>query len=151
MWCNQIFSAIQKRIVIKESTEEFNLLVEEYLKIHTDSTVEEAQKTVLSELDTTEKYVVANTFVCDNYNTANTLAKSTYGEEAFAVDTTRYPVSVGNEYRHGSFYDENGAMIFPNPTEDEKIIALEVENAKLKEAIAELKECISKIMDTKDC
>ena len=62
MWCNQIFSVIQKRIVIKESTEEFNLLVEEYLKIHTDSTVEEAQKTVLSELDTTEKYVVANIY-----------------------------------------------------------------------------------------
>lgn len=145
MWCNQIFSVIQKRIVIKESTEEFNLLVEEYLKIHTDSTVEEAQKTVLSELDTTEKYVVANTFVCDNYNTANTLVKSTYGEEAFAVDTTRYPVAVGNEYRHGFFYDENGAMIFPNPTEDEKISALEVENAKLKEAIAELEECIIEI------
>ena len=44
--------------------------------------------------------------VCDNYEIANQIARVTYGDNAFAVDTTLYSVSIGDDYIDGLFYRE---------------------------------------------
>lgn len=47
---------------------------------------------------------IKNLVVCSNYDVASKLAKSSYGESAIAVDTTDYPVNIGDAYVNGTFY-----------------------------------------------
>jgi hypothetical protein len=47
---------------------------------------------------------IKNRFECDNYELANVLAKASFGNEAFAVDTTRYATNIGDRYENGVFY-----------------------------------------------
>lgn len=56
---------------------------------------------------------VKNIIVCDNYETANWLAKASYGEDAFAVDCLQYPCSIGDKYSNENFskVSEDGAEI----------------------------------------
>ncbi|MDF2841763.1 MAG: hypothetical protein K0R00_189 [Herbinix sp.] len=91
--------------------------------------------------------VVQNIIVCDNYEVANQIAKFNYGEFAFAVDTTQYPLSIGNIYRGGVFYiasytDEQGVLheeeLVPRtPTVDEKVVLLEAKNIELNAQLAD--------------
>jgi hypothetical protein len=76
--------------------------------------------------------VVQNDVVCDNYETANQLARLQYGDTAIAVDTTQYPIYIGCKYVNGVFYEEDGVTVINrNPTESEAIDALQTENSAL--------------------
>ena len=81
--------------------------------------------------------VVQTIIVCDNYHEANRLASCIYGEGAFAVDTTYYPLNIGDVYENGAFYrimeDGSRREIPRNPTESENIAYLMDENAYLTE------------------
>ena len=81
---------------------------------------------------------VQNIIVCDNYTVANELAKLSYGEEAYAVDSTRYPVTFGDTHVEGIFY-HNGDPVVALKTDSEKITELEsIANAiNLRQAEAE--------------
>lgn len=67
---------------------------------------------------------VRNTIVCDNYEIANQIARSIYGVSSFAIDTTQYPIMIGDSYIDGLFYHDN-VEIIRNPTETESISILE--------------------------
>lgn len=80
---------------------------------------------------------IQNIIVADNYEIANQLARQFYGENAYSVDTTFYPVSIGCKHIDGIFYDESEEIEIPrNLTPDEeanyaklKVDALEVSQA----------------------
>lgn len=70
---------------------------------------------------------VKNDIVCDNYELADQLARSIYGEDAFAVESTQYPISVGDSYRDGVFYYKNSDNEVPRQNNGEENALLAVE------------------------
>lgn len=72
---------------------------------------------------------VKNIFICENYELANQLARASFGDEAFAVETTRYASGIGNKYENGIFYkileDGTKKQIEYIPTAEDKIIELQ--------------------------
>lgn len=82
---------------------------------------------------------IKNTIVCDNYEIANQIAKINYGDNAIAVDTTLYPVSIGDNYIDGSFY-RNNEVIKRNLTEEERIAELNEQLTAAQLALCELYE-----------
>lgn len=64
---------------------------------------------------------IQNIIVCDNYEIANQIARMNYGDNAYAVDTTQYPVSIDCKYIEGIFYDMENNIVERNPTEQEEI------------------------------
>jgi hypothetical protein len=90
--------------------------------------------------------IVRNIIVCDNYEVANQIARVQYGEDAIAVDTTQYPLSVGYKYIDNIFYEEDGETVVErNLTADEeasiakaKAEAMEAQVAALNIALAEV-------------
>lgn len=82
---------------------------------------------------------IQNTIVCDNYETANQIARITYGDDAIAVDTTLYPVSIGDDYIDGTFY-RDGEIINRNLTEEERIAELNEQLTAAQLALCELYE-----------
>lgn len=82
---------------------------------------------------------IKNTIVCDNYETANQIARITYGDNAIAVDTTLYPVSIGDDYIDGLFY-RDGEIIKRNLTEEERIAELNNQLTAAQLALCELYE-----------
>ena len=118
--------------------------------------------------------VVKNIFVCDDYSLANTLARASYGNDAFAVDSSRYAAAIGDVYEGGRFYHilEDGTKIPVDyiPTERELIEELnqkvtEIQNlltdtyelklsmnsisVLLKNTITEIGETLAKTPDMK--
>lgn len=83
-------------------------------------------------------YVIENMIVCDNQVVAESIATSNYGPNAIAIDTTRYPVGIGNTYKNGIFYNENNEEIIPNPTEEERIKQLNATIFKLSSIQADI-------------
>lgn len=82
---------------------------------------------------------IENIIVCDNYELANQIAKTQYGESAYAEDTTQYPVSIGCRYIDGIFYQEDGITVIErNPTEAEEVAALQAENSLLTQYVIDL-------------
>lgn len=80
---------------------------------------------------------IQNIIVCDNYEIANQIARMSYENDAYAIDTTQYPVSVGCKHIDGRFYQEDGVTeILRNPTPDEQIVILEAEKAALAERLS---------------
>ena len=71
-----------------------------------------------------DDYIIQNIIVCTNYQTASTIARSEFGEDAIAVDVTLYPVEIGNTYKDGTFYNISNEVIPRNPTEAEQISKL---------------------------
>lgn len=53
---------------------------------------------------------VKNTIVCNDYQTANYLAKGGYGNEAFAVDCLQYPCQIDDKYIDGIFIEQMEAL-----------------------------------------
>lgn len=72
---------------------------------------------------------VKNIFDCDSYELANQLARASYGNKAFAVETTRYASRIGDKYENGIFYHtlENGSLeeAMYIPTEKDNIEVLQ--------------------------
>lgn len=84
--------------------------------------------------------VVQNIIVCDDYSTANYLAKATYGEEAIAVECNQYRISMGCKYQNGTFYLEDGETLAPYiPSQEDRLSDLENKdqtNAVFRTAVA---------------
>ena len=81
----------------------------------------------------TDDYVVMNVVVASNYESANQAARDLYGQDAIAVETTRYYVGKGYTYHDGNFYDLDGNYVPQIPTEEEEIERL---NAKVNQQAA---------------
>lgn len=80
---------------------------------------------------------VKNDIVCDNYELANQLARNVYGEDAIAVESTQYPISVGDNYRDGVFYYKNSEIAVPRQNTGEENALLAVKKVTdLESAIA---------------
>lgn len=81
--------------------------------------------------------IVANIVVGD-YASCDAVAKNSYGDTAYAVDVTRYPVNIGDSYHDGIFEREEGGetvKIDPVPTEADQIATLTSENAALRDEL----------------
>lgn len=50
---------------------------------------------------------VQNVVICEDYATADYLAKTIYGPDAFAVECTQYRVGIGDKYHDGRFWSVN--------------------------------------------
>jgi hypothetical protein len=96
MWCNQIFSLIDRNGVIQ------------------------------------------NIIVCDNYETANQLAVTLYGESSCAIDTTQYPLQIGYTFKTGRFYRDDDTEVIANPTESQSISLLQGQTASIEHHQAEI-------------
>lgn len=83
------------------------------------------------------KNEVKNTVVCDTYPMADMLAKTALGNEAFAVEITQIPTSIGHSYIDGVFKDLNGNIIAPLPTTEQEVATLRTENETLNQALTE--------------
>ena len=70
---------------------------------------------------------IKNDIVCDNYELANQLARNVYGEDAIAVESTQYPISIGDKYINGLFYYKNSENVVPrqNTGEENALLAVE--------------------------
>lgn len=86
---------------------------------------------------------VKNDMVCSNYETANQLARQLYGSDAFAVDSTQYPIGIGYRFKNNHFYYEDGVTLVPRtPTNEEAIASLQSENKELTECILEMSQVV---------
>ncbi|MFW6680249.1 hypothetical protein ACOAOT_21720 [Lacrimispora sp. AGF001] len=69
--------------------------------------------------------IVKNRFECENYELANLLARASFGNDAFATDTTKYASTVGDRYENNKFYHvlEDGTVkeVAYIPSEQENI------------------------------
>lgn len=69
---------------------------------------------------------VKQDIVCTNYELANRLARNIYGENAIAVESTLYPISVGDKCINGYFYFKDGVTRVPrkNTGEENALLAV---------------------------
>lgn len=84
---------------------------------------------------------IQNIVVCDNYETANQLSRSMFGNNALAVDTTLYPVAIGDSYISGKFY-RDGVEIPANPTEAREIEILQEITSELQSMTSDIEEAL---------
>ena len=88
---------------------------------------------------------VMNIVVGDYYN-CNEAAKLQYGESAFAIEITRYPVQIGDVYLNGVFsrlVDGEYVRIDPLPTEADEIAQLTAEVAELQQTLETVQSGVS--------
>lgn len=75
-----------------------------------------------------ENYV-KNVFICENYERANQIARASLGDNAFAIEVTRYAVSTHDKYDNGIFYHKNEDETFVPaeyiPSSEDKIRELQ--------------------------
>lgn len=87
---------------------------------------------------------VKNIFICPNYELANQLARASFGNDAFAVETTRYAAEIGDKYEHGMFYQilEDGTeqRVKYIPTEADNIAELQSKSIQSQLALTEAYE-----------
>ena len=86
---------------------------------------------------------VKNIIVCDNYPTADYLAKCIYGSDAFAVDCLQYECAIGDKYHDGAFFSvdsETGEekQVQYRPTEAQEIEQLKSDYNQIVLALADL-------------
>ncbi len=87
---------------------------------------------------------VKNIFICHNYELANQLARASFGNEAFAVETTRYAITIGDKYADGMFYrileDGTEQRVKYIPTEADNIAELQSKFIQSQLALTETYE-----------
>jgi len=86
---------------------------------------------------------IKNIVIGENYPMEDHLTKMIYGDDAFAVDITQYPVGIGYKYHDGFFWkiEENTSeevMVDPYPTQEQEIELLKAENEELIIVLADL-------------
>jgi len=86
--------------------------------------------------------IVQNVIVCEDYETANWLARQVYGDDAFALDCLQYPCAAGDIYRDGRLYrkdPETGeeTEIEYLPTSEEQVATLTDELTSTQLALTE--------------
>lgn len=65
---------------------------------------------------------VENIAIFENYEDANNITKIVYGDDAFAVDITEWPVGPGYKYINDTFYEPDGeTLISPIPSPQTQI------------------------------
>lgn len=165
MYCNQIFSILRKKGEPIIETPVDDIPLEEEIEETTPEEVgEQTEPLTISEIDPEEEtpgeepvedpieesptYVVANVIVCASYEIASRIARCEFGESALAIDTTLFPVTIGDTYRDGVFYDSLGNVIDRNLTESEQIEALTVANEEQKKTIELQSEEIALLNET---
>lgn len=87
---------------------------------------------------------VIQDMVCENYTIANEVARAQCGEEAFAVESTQYPVSAGDYYKDGIFYFKDGITEIPRTPTAEEMAA---EAREKNEALQQQSDTLSEILD----
>ena len=92
-----------------------------------------------------EAGVLENDIVCDNYETANQIARLTYGDKAIAVDSTQYAITVGDKYVDGRFTRDE-IEIAKIPTEADQIAIITAENTAMKERLSLSENVINDII-----
>lgn len=80
---------------------------------------------------------VKNIIVCDTYPVADNMAKISLGDDAFAVEITQIPTSIGHKYENGIFKDLEGNTITHLPTTEQEVVTLRTENETLNQALTE--------------
>ena len=90
--------------------------------------------------------IVKNIIVCDNYQTADSLAKNVIGLKAFAVEVTQIQTTIGDGYFDGFFRNSDGEIIHSLPTAEQEVVALKTENEALKASQASQDELIMSLM-----
>lgn len=90
---------------------------------------------------------IKNVIKCDNYEVANQLARSEYGQDAIGVDCSQYLCGIGDFFVNSTFYsstiDENGEevkgeeIVRQNTAEEDAAEALKIVN-ELAETVAEI-------------
>lgn len=75
--------------------------------------------------------------VKDNYEIANQEARELFGNTAFAVDSTMYPVSEGDYYKDGIFYFKDGVTPIPREHTPEEDASIALADAKKNAANVE--------------
>lgn len=157
MFCNQIFSILKKKTEPVTETPVKDIPLEEEVIEETtpeETPEEQTEPETVSEdpiEETPEEspiYVVANVIVCESYEIASRIARCEFGESALAIDTTLFPVAIGDTYRDGVFYDSLGNVIKRNPTESEQIEALTLANEEQKKLIELQAEEITLLNET---
>lgn len=87
---------------------------------------------------------VKNRILCEDYTLANTLARASFGNEAFAVDTTKYATAIGDIYESGNFYHASDVGTKEEveyiPSEQENITLLKSKLLTSKLVLAETYE-----------
>lgn len=87
---------------------------------------------------------IKNIFICKNYELANVLARASYGDMAFAVETTRYASAIGDKYENGIFFHrlEDGSLeeVMYIPTEKDNITELQLKLLQSQLVITETYE-----------
>lgn len=84
---------------------------------------------------------IQNIIICDNYEVANQISRMQYGDDAYAVETTQYPLSIGYKHINGIFYEEDGITIVNrNLTADEEatLARVKVETLEMKQTEMEV-------------
>ena len=81
---------------------------------------------------------VKNTIVCNDYQTANYLAKGGYANDAFALDCLQYPCQIDDKYIDGIFYRADGSIIERVPTAEEEVLYLKQQNENLTIVLADM-------------
>lgn len=85
------------------------------------------------------KDTVQNIIVCDNYELANQIARLQLGNSAYAIDTTHYPLSIGDKHINGVFYMDDGVTIIQKTnTADEDAKEAQAKADSLSDQYAEL-------------
>ena len=77
---------------------------------------------------------VENIAIFENYEDANRISKIVYGDDAFAVDITEWPVGPGYKYINGVFYEPDGNTVvepLPNPAKQVAELETVVDNMTL--------------------
>lgn len=80
---------------------------------------------------------IKNIMVCDNYELANQLSRSIFGESAYAVECTQYAVSIGDKYQEGKFYFKDGVTLVPRQNtaeENEKLLLVQAKQLELNQS-----------------
>ncbi|WMJ90615.1 hypothetical protein [Anaerocolumna sp. MB42-C2] len=92
---------------------------------------------------------IQNIIVCDNYETANQIARVQYGDDAYAVDTTQYPLSIGCKHINNIFYEEDGKTeVCKILTADEEANLAKLKTEELEKKMAEQQDTIDMLILT---
>lgn len=81
--------------------------------------------------------VVQNVMVCSDLALANQIVMATYGAEAFAIEVSYVPCTIGDKYADGNFYHEE-TLVEAVPNEKEEIATLKSMNQSITLVLADL-------------
>lgn len=85
---------------------------------------------------------IVSVSICDNYQTANEVARGAFGDNAFAIECTQYPCSEGDKYINGRFYrispSDPSQLIEIEyiPTQEQEVAMLKAQNALMVNALS---------------